>query len=46
MTHHVEVDRREVVRYLLGDATCGKNRLGIFSALLPVPIHIPELDRI
>ncbi len=46
MSDYSEIDEREGVRYLIGGILPDKKIFGIFSTLLPIPFHIPELDSI
>ncbi|MBI3991556.1 MAG: hypothetical protein HY350_05345, partial [Candidatus Omnitrophica bacterium] len=44
---YLEIDERDGVKLLLGGPFPEKKeKIGIFSALLPLPIHIPELDMV
>lgn len=43
---YIELDEREGVRLFIGGPFLGKERLGAFGALLPLPIHIPKLDTV
>lgn len=46
VTPYIELDEREGVRLFIGGPFPDKKRLGIFSVLLPLPIHVPELDTV
>ncbi len=42
----VEIDLRLLTAYIVGGPFVGREALGPFGQLLPVPLHIPELDHV
>lgn len=46
MDPYVELDERDGVKLLIGGPLSGREKLEKLSALLPVPIHIPNLDAV
>lgn len=43
---YTEIDGGDAARLLIGGPFPGREKVGRFAALLPLPIHIPELDKV
>jgi len=45
-SNYVELDECEGARFILGGPSSNLGNAGLFSPLLPLPLHIPEIDHV